>query len=449
MSSTSLRPHVILFFLVWATNVGFTVAATSTKQFKHWYPQYGRVFENIIKTNCTTEYDKYIIGYKNHSEIDWMAGGGIYTALTQPVVDCLLKNTSEFLKGNMTGAQILLGVMPTIIALLGPSHDEIAMLSNVGRRPLLAAGMALASPSAYFSRAFEYHEPDEILSKGKERRTQWRPQNVYSILLVSFLEYALVTAACYNVVMNTLQVSRQTITSFSSDTDFMPNLWLVLGLFIHVFSGIIFRLRLRGWRIKEPAEGKNTRLCCFLSVPIPLWDDVKKSKKEYEAMMEEAKKTVPGLKESFHRVIESLITWIKGTGPRLVVILTTTEFLPCATKGYRVDIYMFTETKTFLFLAWALSTFTILHVVFGTLVFAGILFVGMKDALSIVGRYIAAVVICRVILMYELAGIRECWGDKSRNDLGDDGRGKCATASSSSSSGHTSPHQGQGTQSGE
>ncbi|EEU40074.1 uncharacterized protein NECHADRAFT_25871, partial [Fusarium vanettenii 77-13-4] len=319
-------------------------AATSVKQFKHWYPQYGGIFENIMKMNCTAEYDKYITGYKNHSEIDWRAGGGIYTALTQPVIDCLLENTSEFLKGSMTGAQILLGVMPTIIALLGPSHDEIAMLSNVGRRPLLAAGMALASPSAYFSRAFEYKSPAEILSKDEQRLTQWRPHR--SMLLVSFLEYALVTAACYNVVINTLEVSRKTISSFSSDMDFMPNLWLVLGFCIHVFSGVVFRLRLRGWRVKE-----------------------KKAK----------------------------------------AIITTTEFVPCAAEGYSVRIRAFTETKTFLFLAWALSTFTILHVVFGTLVFASILFVGIKDALSIVGRYIAAVVICRVILMYELAGMRECW----------------------------------------
>lgn len=95
----------------------------------------------------------------------------------------------------MTSAQVLLGVMPTIIALIGPSHDEIAMLSNVGRRPLLAAGLALACPSAYFSRAFEYSDPTKILSHDKNRHPQWRPEEPSVQLLISFAEYVITAAA--------------------------------------------------------------------------------------------------------------------------------------------------------------------------------------------------------------------------------------------------------------
>lgn len=145
-----------------------------------------------------------------------------------------------------------------------------------------------------------------------------------------------------------------------------------IGLCIHIFSAIVFRLRLQGWRIKESA-GKGGDL---------------------------GKPVGPAAK--------SFRTWIEGTGPRLTGILTT-EFVPCATDSYTVHIQTFKETKLFLVVAWWESTLTILHVVFGTLVFSGTLFVGMRDALSIVGRYIASVVICRIILMYELAGVRESW----------------------------------------
>lgn len=62
----------------------------------------------------------------------------------------------------MTRAQVLLGFMPTILALLGPSHDELAMLSMIGRRPVLTTLIAVASPSAYFSRTFEYSNPRNI-----------------------------------------------------------------------------------------------------------------------------------------------------------------------------------------------------------------------------------------------------------------------------------------------
>ncbi|UPK91128.1 hypothetical protein LCI18_002063 [Fusarium solani-melongenae] len=383
MSFPSLKPHVILFFFVWANSIGLAIAATSTKQFKHWYPR------NITKTNCSAEYNKYLTGIKNHSEIDFMAGGGIYTALTQPVVECILKHTSEFLKGSMTGAQILLGVMPTIVALLGPSHDEIAMLSNVGRRPLLAAGIALASPSAYFSRAFEYSDPAKILYHEKNRRVQWRPTKAFPQLLVSFVQYVVVSAACWNVVTNTLQVSLWTINSFSSDTDFMPNVWLGLGLAIHIFSGVVFRLRLRGWRLK-PKDGVDVN-------PVCVDPDVQGGNDKMRFL------------QSLRRATRSFLYWIKNIGPRTADVLTLTEFVPCAAGGYAVHIRTFKETKIFLFLAWWQSILTILHVVFGTLVFAGMLFVGLQDAMSIVGRYIIPVVVCRVILMYELAGVRESW----------------------------------------
>lgn len=35
------------------------------------------------------------------------------------------------------------------------------------------------------------------------------------------------------------------------------------------------------------------------------------------------------------------------------------------------------------------------------------LIIGTRDALGVVGRYMAGVTVCRVILMYELAGLRQ------------------------------------------
>lgn len=48
-----------------------------------------------------------------------------------------------------------------------------------------------------------------------------------------------------------------------------------------------------------------------------------------------------------------------------------------------------------------------MHVIFGTLIFSRLLFVGVKDAAGIIFRHIAGVAVCRVILMYELVGLRE------------------------------------------
>ncbi|KAG5789268.1 hypothetical protein H9Q69_011665 [Fusarium xylarioides] len=381
----------VLFLLIFATTIQLAAAATSTKQFKHWYPQYGWIFDTIVKVNCTGEYDTYLTGFKNHSEIDYLGGGGIYTAITQPLVECILRHTSEYLKVAMTGAQVLLGVMPTIIALLGPSHDEIAMLCNVGRRPLLAAGLALASPSAYFSRAFEYSDPMDILSVDTKRYAQWRPKAVYSQLLVSAAEYLITTAACYNVLDNTLQANIQAIFAFSPDADFLPGLWLAIGIALHIAACFICRLRLRGWKTPETFAAETDK------------KDLTRQGSEEEKKQSWFIKFL----KSWAQNLSSLMHWIKGVGPRLMNIITTTELFPCSSEQYVVKIHTFRETKTFLVLSWWQSTITILHILFGTLVFSGMLFVGTKDALMIVGRYIAGVAICRVILMYELAGLRQ------------------------------------------
>ncbi|KAF5531929.1 hypothetical protein FNAPI_13084 [Fusarium napiforme] len=392
MSLYNLKLRTFVFFsLIYATTIQPAAAATSTKQFKHWYPQYGWIFETIVKVNCTAEYDKYLTGFKNHSEIDYLGGGGIYTAITQPLVECILEHTSEYLKVAMTGAQVLLGVMPTIIALLGPSHDEIAMLCIVGRRPLLAAGLALASPSAYFSRAFEYSEPINILSVNTNRYVQSRPKAVYSQLLLSAAEYLITTAACYNVLDNTLQANLRAIFAFSPDADFLPGLWLAIGIALHIAACFVCRLRLRGSRTRESSAAETDK------------NDLTQQRSNNENGQSWFIKFL----KSWAQNLSSLMHWIKGVGPRLMNIITTTELFPCSSEDYVVKIHNLKETKTFLVLSWWQSTITILHILFGTLVFSGMLFVGTKDALMIVGRYIAGVAICRVILMYELAGLRQ------------------------------------------
>ncbi|KAH6850772.1 hypothetical protein B0I37DRAFT_120990 [Chaetomium sp. MPI-CAGE-AT-0009] len=64
------------------------------------------------------------------------------------------------------------------------------------------------------------------------------------------------------------------------------------------------------------------------------------------------------------------------------------------------------ETKRFLALSWLTSTSTTFHVIFGTLAFSSMQFVSVRDAFGVIGRYTASVTICRIVLMYELSGLR-------------------------------------------
>ncbi|KAK4639704.1 hypothetical protein QC761_710690 [Podospora bellae-mahoneyi] len=254
----------------------------------------------------------------------------------------------------MTAAQVLLGVMPTVLAVRGPSTEEMSMLANVARRPLLALMLAAGSPSVYFSRAFEYHDPAQILHDHPSAN-------------IATLNWELgVKATC---------------TPWTNRT-FGPTIWALLGLVVYIFGTIGLRLRVCGWRgpKKEVLEAVKRK------------EEAAKRKEE----------------SAFH-IRERLApagAWISSI-PRRLLGLLKTEPIPSALEDYDVRILTFQESNLFLVAAWVGSMATVLHIIFGTLIFSSTIFVGVEDALSIVGRYMASVSICRIILMYELAGLRE------------------------------------------
>jgi hypothetical protein len=104
-----------------------------------------------------------------------------------------------------------------------------------------------------------------------------------------------------------------------------------------------------------------------------------------------------------------------GTPYRFFGIFKT-EFVPSAAPQYEVWIMEFVETKTFLFSAWTLSMFTIFHINFGTLLFAITTFISSRDALTVVAKYIGSAVVCRIVLLYELAGLRESFSQPDKNN---------------------------------
>ncbi|CAM1501969.1 Fc.00g039530.m01.CDS01 [Cosmosporella sp. VM-42] len=381
----------LVLFVLLALNTGVARAFTSTVQFKEWYPRYGHIFETIKNENCSEEYQNYLTGFKNHSNIDVMGGGGIFTALTQPLVSCILKETSEFIKGSMTGAQVLLGVMLTVLALLGASTDEMAMLTIVGKRPLLTLLLSIGSPSAYISRAFDYTDPADILSKHPNRLKQWRPSEWRYLIPITIAEYGIAAAAATNVATISWELGIRCISLVGTDTIYLPLLWACIGILVQMAGAVVLRLRLRGWRDKSAEFGEQHEASIVL--------------KENEMAKDANKRGVP-LEASAGQTFGSFLKWIRNIGGRLGGICRT-EFVPSAATEFDVHIITFLERKIFLVAAWLLSTIMILHIVSGTLVYASLTFIGTQDAIGVVSRYIGSVAVCRVLLMYELAGLRE------------------------------------------
>jgi len=56
---------------------------------------------------------------------------------------------------------------------------------------------------------------------------------------------------------------------------------------------------------------------------------------------------------------------------------------------------------------WLTSLFTLVHILYGTMVFSSILFVSSKDAVVVVSRFLASALVCRVILSLELSQMQK------------------------------------------
>ncbi|GKU01263.1 hypothetical protein FLAG1_03388 [Fusarium langsethiae] len=75
-------------------------------------------------------------------------------------------------------------------------------------------------------------------------------------------------------------------------------------------------------------------------------------------------------------------------------------------------IFFLPETLFYSFFVGFVSLLIAAHIIFGTLVFSSVLFISVRDCMPLIGRLMASVIVCRVVLMYEIAKLRHlCWAE--------------------------------------
>lgn len=311
--------------------LGALTRSTAAISFRTWYPEYGSIFQSTLETHCPTEYDTWAAGLP--APPDGYTANGT-TSAGQAVVQCILSNTSEFMKANMASAAVLLGIMPFALSVLGSSSEESAILYVIARRPVLTTLLLAGAPVVVALRPFEYKDPVGILRAREGRFYSFSIGPPWVILL---LEYGVALASVANVVHITYGLGVGVTTMILPDASYLPGLWAGTGIIVHIIGALCLKSRLR------------------LLTP----------------------KNEPVVKSEFTLSAEKSIT---------------VETIP--------------ETKLFLVLSWLTSISTTFHVIFGTLAFSSMQFISVRDAFGVIGRYTASVTICRVILMYELSGLR-------------------------------------------
>ncbi|KXJ87900.1 hypothetical protein Micbo1qcDRAFT_215147 [Microdochium bolleyi] len=354
----------------------------STAQFQQWYPQYGFIFAAAIQNNCTEQYERYLTGDPGSVPyVDSFGGGGTLSVLTQPVILCILDHTSEYVKSVMASAQVVLGVLPSALALSGATHEELGVLSCIGRRPLLAFLLALGSPAMHLSRAFDSPDLSHVLRK-PAFATRQPAMGGRMRIVVSAAEYALVLMAVTNVALLCHDLGVMTICTLMSNLVVAPLIYSLLGLVPYLGGAVAICLRVR-----REAAG------------------------DYEHIGMELGGGSDGQQAPSHTIYtrsdraKSPLARLADV-PRWLQTVARCEFVPClAQTGVRVRV--FGARKSHIFVTWLLSTSIIVMIVLGTTIFSSLMFIGPKEALGVAGRYFASTIVCRLVLTYELSGLRQ------------------------------------------
>lgn len=309
----------------------------------HWYPTYGRRLQTIVTEHCQWQMALY------HSDLRPANCTESTACKIAPAIDCILDEMKESDKANMAAAAVVLGLLPTTLGLAGSTTTETGMLSL--RRPLLAFLLAAGAPAVNPIRTFEYRDPLTML---RARAGTWRVPHPRGdghahsplwVLATVAVQYALAGAAVANLFWVSWTMAHRTICSWAPEIGWLPVAWAFTSVGIHVAGAGAVALRMR-----------------FVNAAaLPL-------------------------------------------GRRVRGVLRD-EFTPSALGSASRRLQWRPEGWAFYCLSWATATGTVLHIIFGTLVFSSILFIATADAVTVAARYLASAVLCRIILNYELDGI--------------------------------------------
>ncbi|RYC62417.1 hypothetical protein CHU98_g3790 [Xylaria longipes] len=349
MASFHPRLQALIILVVACTH---SANAADRSHYDHWYPQYADHFTGVARNSCSVAIQRYQEG-DPPDLVD-----GCENVLTQVqcasagVIACLLEHTTEEIKANMAAAAVVLGLLPTTLSLASSSTAEIGLLAL--RRPILALLLATGAPAVSPIRAFEYREPIHMLREGAGGLTAMFKLHEPWSMVVVFLQYALALGATANLVQVSWELGTHTVISFSSDNSYLPLLWYLLTLIIHIFgtmavyvrvslrsdSGFLYqKMNWTGWALVQSMWAKACQ--------------------EF-----------------------------KLSGHQPVAVLRLRKEMP-----------------VFFLFSWITSTGTIVHIIYGTMLFSGTLFVGAQDAVLVVLRYFLSTVLCRIILMMEISGM--------------------------------------------
>jgi hypothetical protein len=140
---------------------------------------------------------------------------------------------------SITGVSILLGLMPTILSVLGLSVAEIALLHI--QPPLLSILLSLFPPALYPGRFLIWEDP---LRANEPHTGVWGIQTFPTkwATLISIAQYILALGAIALNVYNAWTMGVRIVLAWICDAYYWPLLWVILSIFIHTIAVLSLRV---------------------------------------------------------------------------------------------------------------------------------------------------------------------------------------------------------------
>ncbi|MCJ1256400.1 hypothetical protein MMC24_004221 [Lignoscripta atroalba] len=351
---------VVLLALGVPSCTAFLSSTFPRLKFASWYPIYGHHFKaSSLRCNATLQkyYNGDEFGVAHHA-------------------DCILENTTETIKANMASAGVILGLMPGVLANIGPTLAESSILML--ERPFLSTLLAIGAPSIYPSRPFDNWDPLEVMKQPPKRFPNISARRP-SYLAVSLLQYIIAMSASVNVVAVSLELGMKTVLLWKKSNSYFPLTWVVLSIVLHI--GATLRLHLFIAAVSSSHRHRP---------PVTNHNGLNRSR-----VVQPKRKSGHFFYRLFRKVIDA-------------------EFRPCGTRT-KLRLPSMSETDTveeFFFsylLALCLPLLSLIHVVVGVTIFSSLIFIGVNDTVVIVMRYGISALAVQLIRCFEATGLHDAY----------------------------------------
>ena len=383
--------------------MGMLGSTDASSRFHQYFQHSKSLFADVSRHACNATLQAYEAEYNRSSNHAWIDLGvqvdrPIYN-LCRDQSSCILEHTSEANKASLSTAGVVLGLLPTLLAVLSPSISELALLS--AHRPLLAALISLGSPGVIQTRIFAYEDPAELLDMSNIARKTGKSQLALGpwsrgvSVAVSTMQYALALACVVNTVHMASQLSDHAVISWGCTRTWPMFVWVFVPMVIHGLAALGYRFTLER---STPSISEGVKIANTFFTRVLAADNDRKEPQAQHLVLGQ-----PG-EESTH--IQSLGRSASRSGrfrrewlPSAAHIDAIWLRLPCENPSGRVSIGILLSC-----IAGFLSFF---HLLYGTVAFSGLLFVDALDAISqVMLRFLASSMLCRFIVLVEIAGMR-------------------------------------------